>query len=146
MGKGKNIFDAPEKIVNSRRAKGNIFALESQGYYEQSDLMITVIKPEYAKIFPTKYILGLLNSKLYYIWLKNRGKVKGDLFETYGKPLEEIPIHQSNKYDVDEVVKHVNDIIEGIGNEQVHMEQIDEIVCRIYNLTDAEKELVKQYK
>lgn len=142
----KNIFDAPEKIVNSRRAKGNIFALESQGYYEQSDLMITVIKPEYAKIFPTKYILGLLNSKLYYIWLKNRGKVKGDLFEIYGKPLEEIPIHQSNKYDVDEVVKHVNDIIEGIGNEQVHMEQIDEIVCRIYNLTDAEKELVKQYK
>ena len=101
------IFDAPEKIVNSRRAKGNIFAMESKGYYEQSDLMITVIKPEYTELFPPKYILGLLNSKLYYVWLKNRGKVKGDLFEIYGKPLEEIPIQKANKADVEKVIHDI---------------------------------------
>lgn len=142
----KSIFDAPEKIINSRRAKGNIFALENRAYYEQSDLMITIIKPEYIDEFPTKYVLGVLNSKLYYVWLKNRGKVKGDLFELYGKPLEEIPICKPKKNEVVEVVKHVNALIDGTENEQVHLKRIDELICRMYNLTDAEKELVEQYE
>lgn len=88
----REIFETDEKIVNSRRAKANIFALETQKYYEQSDVMITVIKKAFIKKCPTRYALALLNSKLLYVWLKNKGKLKGDLLELYGKPLEEIPI------------------------------------------------------
>ena len=39
-----------------------------------------------------KYILALLNSKLYYLWLYYRGKRKGEILELYRKPLAEIPI------------------------------------------------------
>ena len=43
----KKIFEAEEKIVNSRRAKSNIFALDTKKCFEQSDIMITIIKNEY---------------------------------------------------------------------------------------------------
>ncbi|WP_300978482.1 hypothetical protein [Flavobacterium sp.] len=39
-----------------------------------------------------KYILALLNSKLFFLWLSYKGKRKGDMLELYQKPLSEIPI------------------------------------------------------
>jgi len=39
-----------------------------------------------------KYILALLNSKLYYTWLYYRGKRKGETLELYVTPISEIPI------------------------------------------------------
>lgn len=107
----KTIFENPEKIVNSRRAKGNIFALETKKCYEQSDIMITTIKEQYKKSIPTKYVLALLNSKLMFCWLKYRGKLKGETLELYGKPLEEIPIKVANESTVLRIVNLVDQII-----------------------------------
>lgn len=140
----KYIFEASEKIVNSRRAKSNIFALETRGCYEQSDLMITVIKDKYRKEYPTKYILGLLNSKLYYVWLKNKGKLKGDMLELYGVPLEEIPILSTTEENTKRVVEIINQLLDNPTDKSLQ-HQLDEIVYDIFNLTDAEKRLVEEY-
>lgn len=39
-----------------------------------------------------RYILALLNTKLYFQWLHHRGKRKGEMLEPYQNPLSEIPI------------------------------------------------------
>ena len=141
----KDILEAPEKIVNSRRAKSNTFALETRQYFEQSDLMVTVVKPLYQKEFPIKYVLGVLNSKLYYIWLKNRGKVKGDLLEMYGTPLEEIPIKRPDDSTKVAIVEAVNKIISHDGNEREHLATIDKAVYSLYGLSEVEIESVEKY-
>ena len=144
----KNIFEADEKIVNSRRATSNIFALETRHYFEQSDIMITVIKEDYSKTFPPKYILGLLNSKLMYVWLLNRGKLKGKLLELYGKPLEEIPVKEPTAEIRDCIVDCVIKILE---TEQENKKQItalmniiDNNLYKLYNLSEAEIKIVEE--
>ena len=140
--RNKEIFEASEKIVNSRRSKSNTFALETRQYYEQSDLMITVIKKNFELQFPSKYVLALLNSKLYYVWLKNRGKLKGDMLEIYGKPLEEIPIKQPTKEQAFNIIQLVNTIIE--TDDLSYMENIDEEIYKIFELTDKEINIVEE--
>lgn len=136
------ILNAQEKIVNSRRALSNIFALETKHYFEQSDIMITVIKDEYYKTFPPKYILGLLNSKLMYVWLLKRGKLKGKSLELYGKPLEEIPIKEPTPEIRDNVVNAVTEILKlDKQNKECRvklMQIIDQNIYRLYNLSDSE--------
>ena len=139
----KSIFEAKEKIVNSRRSKGNIFALDTKQCYEQSDIMITVIKKEYQKEYPPKYVLGLLNSKLYYFWLKNRGKLKGDMLELYGKPLEEIPIINASEDIKANIVECVTDLLEENGHNDVLLGKIDRLVYKACDLTDEEIKIVE---
>lgn len=142
----ESIFESREKIVNSRRSVGNVFALETKQYYEQSDIMITIIKKEYKSLFMTKYILGLLNSKLYYAWLHGKGKVKGKMLELYGTPLEEIPILKVPEERQNEVCQIVDEIMEtGNGSSKFNelLAAIDRIVYSIYGLTDDEIEAVE---
>ena len=140
----KEILENPEKIVNSRRAKSNIFALETRGYYEQSDLMITTIKAEYSDALPAKFILGLLNSKLMYVWLKNKGKLKGDSLELYGKPLEEIPIKMLSNEAISSVKENVNDLLDNPNNTTA-LSSIDDILYEAYELSEKEVEIVENY-
>ena len=78
-----------EKIVCPQRSKTNTFGYNDIDWYAASDVFyLTNPKPGY-KI---KYILALLNSKLYYVWLYNRGKRKGESLELTATPLSEIPI------------------------------------------------------
>lgn len=140
----KFIFEADEKIVNSRRAKQNTFALETKKCYEQSDLMITVIRQEYQKDYPAKYVLALLNSKLYYVWLKNKGKLKGDMLEIYGTPLEEIPIKSASEEQRKNIISLVESLLED-PNDSETMNKLDEIIFQIFELTENEKELVRYY-
>ena len=88
---GKNTFEKP-KIVNSRRSKSNIFALENEGYYEQSDIVVTTLKEGIENPFSIYYLLGLLNSRLYYHWFYFFGKRKGENLELYNKPIQEAQI------------------------------------------------------
>ena len=140
----KKILESNEKIVNSRRSKSNIFALETRQYFEQSDLMISVIKDEYVHKFPPKYILALLNSKLCYVWLKNRGKIKGDMLELYGKPLEEIPIRQPDEDRKNQIIECVNFLLDGCENFDDVLNKIDRLFYEMYGLTDDEIKIVEQ--
>ena len=86
------IFVSP-KIVCPQRSKTNTIGYNECDWYATSDVFyITNSQKEYN----LKYILGLLNSKLYYIWLYNRGKRKGEILELTAKPLSEIPIKKTH--------------------------------------------------
>jgi adenine-specific DNA-methyltransferase len=124
------------KIVNSRRAKSNIFALENNNYYEQSDIVLANLKPK--SPVSLHYLISLLNSKLYYIWLYNKGKRKGEQLELFQKPLKEIPIAISSKIIQTKLEYIVNEIQEKkmmSKNTTVLEQQIDDIVYKLYELT-----------
>lgn len=124
------------KIVNSRRAKSNIFALENMNYFEQSDIVLANLKPK--SPVSLTYLISLLNSKLYYVWLFNRGKRKGDQLELFQKPLKEIPITIFNKKSQIQLEILVNNIIEKKQNNQDTTDlehQIDNLVYKLYELT-----------
>ena len=96
-----------------------------------------------------KYILGLLNSKLYYIWLYHKGKRKGETLELYQKPLSEIPIKKASSDIQISIVKIVDEIITLKKTNPNHdtsslERQIDSIVYDIYGLTDAEIKIIEQ--
>jgi len=124
------------KIVNSRRAKSNIFALEDKNYYEQSDIVLANLKPK--SPVSLKYLIALLNSKLYFVWLYNKGKRKGDQLELFQKPLKEIPIAVFSKKSEILLEGFVNEILDKkLNNKDATTleQQIDNLVYKLYELT-----------
>ncbi|AGB40991.1 Eco57I restriction endonuclease [Halobacteroides halobius DSM 5150] len=84
----ERIFVGP-KIVAPQRSKRNVFAYTEEAWYASADVyFITQFKNK----INLKYILALLNSDLYYLWLYRKGKKKGNLLELYQGPLAEVPI------------------------------------------------------
>ncbi|MCJ1805729.1 Eco57I restriction-modification methylase domain-containing protein [Flavobacterium covae] len=83
-----------EKIVAPQRSKSNKFGYNNISWYSSAD--VYYIKKRDEK-FNLKYILALLNSKLFFLWLSHKGKRKGDMLELYQKPLSEIPIIFTSK-------------------------------------------------
>ncbi|MBC8344469.1 MAG: Eco57I restriction-modification methylase domain-containing protein [Bacteroidetes bacterium] len=128
------------KIVNSRRAYSNTFALEDKGYYEQSDIVVTTLKPEYVKTINIKYFLAILNSKLLYAWLYHKGKRKGEQLEIFQKPLSEVPVKVGSFSIQEKIVSLVNNIFEAKKtNSNVETDkcekEIDILVYKLYGLT-----------
>lgn len=141
-----NIFIGA-KIVCPQRSKLNTFGYNECNWYASADVYY-ITNPN--KDFEIKYILGLLNSKLYYVWLYNKGKRKGESLELYQKPLSEIPIKLVSK----QVQKNVIDLVDSIiklknsnpNNDTTMLEnQIDQIVYSIYELTDEEINIVEGF-
>jgi len=145
------------KIVNPRRAKSNNFALENEKRYEQSDIMVSVLKEQYVGSMSLKYILSLLNSRLYFIWLYFKGKRKGELLELYGTPLSEIPIKEIslekqtlfiNLVDKILIITKDDDYLD-IPSKQSQVKilenQIDQLVYKLYDLTPEEIEIVEGF-
>lgn len=112
------IFEG-EKIVVPQRAVSNYFAYTNKPFYSSADVY-------YLTNGPLKYLLGLLNSKLYYFWLYNRGKRKGQALELYGNPLSKIPIPLMDY-----------DIIESYVEEK-DFEAIDRYLYDYFELTEKE--------
>jgi len=99
--------------------------------------------------------LALLNSKLYYLWLYYRGKRKGEFLELYQKPLSEIPIKKIAKEDqqpfidlVDKIlaITKDDDYLENPVKQEMVKEyerQIDQMVYKLYDLTEEEIKIVE---
>ena len=152
--RGKKTFEVP-KIVNSRRSKLNIFAFEEDGYYEQSDIVITTLKSSAFEDISLKYILALLNSKLYFHWFYHRGKRKGETLELFQKPLSETPIKCVAKHNQKPFVDLVDQILTITKDE--HYPQnlqkqakvkaleraVDQMIYQLYTLTEEEIRIVE---
>ena len=136
-------FNAP-KIVAPQRSKTNTFGYNECEWYASADVyFITEAKLEYQ----LKYILSLLNSKLYYVWLYNKGKRKGESLELYQKPLSEIPIKKASVQTQDKFVSIVDKILDITQTEDYlqnqekqnaikeYEKQIDLMVYKLYDLT-----------
>ena len=81
-------FDA-EKIVVPQRSRKNTFGYSNSSFYGSGDIYYILPK---SQEYSVKALLGILNSKLIYVWLFQRGKRKGDMLELYQEPLSQIPI------------------------------------------------------
>jgi len=135
------------KIVCPQRSKLNTFGYNECDWYASADVYyITNPKNDY----PIKYLLGLLNSKLIYIWLYNKGKRKGESLELYQKPLSEIPILKAEIRDqndvidlVDKIIKASNNTISNDYNDDV--EKLDKFIYELYNLSESEINYIEDF-
>ena len=86
---------------------------------------------------------------MYYVWLYNKGKRKGETLELYQKPLSEIPIKKASPDIQNSIVKIVDEIIAlkkaNPNHDTSSLERhIDTIIYELYELTDAEIKVIEQ--
>lgn len=152
----ENIFTS-EKIILPYRAKINRFAYSNTSIYASRDVFF-LLKNE--NDFNIKYILALLNSKLYYLWLYYRGKRKGETLELYATPVGNIPLKFIN-VDEQQIFVELADKLTKLNEElktcrvpnqrdiiklQIEdaSEKIDHLVYQLYELTAEEIRLVEE--
>jgi adenine-specific DNA-methyltransferase len=140
-------FDKP-KIVSPQRSYLNTFAYTEKEWYASADVYFITDK---LKEMPLKYYLGILNSKVIFFWLYNRGKRKGDMLELYLTPLSEIPIPKDKNNYASKIVKLVENIIEKKKeNSEIDTSslerQIDELVYKLYELTEEEIKIIEGHE
>lgn len=147
MSTSRRVNMEKQKIVAPQRSKTNTFGYNECEWYASADVyFITEPKPEYQ----LKYILSLLNSNLYYIWLYNKGKRKGESLELYQKPLSEIPIKKADEQTQNKFISIVDKILaitqtdDYLQNQEKqeavkeYEKQIDIMVYKLYELTYEE--------
>jgi adenine-specific DNA-methyltransferase len=147
----KEIFEG-EKIVCPQRSLSNIFGYSNDEWYGGSGIFFITEKDD--SIF-LKYILALINSKIYYLWLYHRGKRKGEALELIGAPLSKIPIKKISKLEQNPFVEIVDKILEitksndylkiPAKNKVVNdfKNQINQMVYSLYGLSSNEIEMVE---
>ena len=102
----EEIFKGP-KIVVPYRTKENAFAYNDVEWFCRSDCYVITPKSTSVDLF---FVLGVLNSKMNYVWLYNRGKRKGEILELFQVPLSEIPIidlDEEKKSEIAELAKKI---------------------------------------
>lgn len=128
----EEIFEGP-KLVVPQRSKINAFAYNEVPWYASADVYFITQKQFKVKL---KYILALLNSNLYYLWLYYKGKKKGNLLELYQQPLTEVPIKIINHAQQDIFVDLVDKIERG-KEDLAHYQEFNFAEFRRDELTTA---------
>ncbi len=140
-----------EKIVVPYRSKNNSFAYNNQEWFCRSDCYLITQKSIDCDL---KYILSLLNSSLYFQWLYQRGKRKGETLELFSAPLSEIPIKIISKTEQQPFIDLTDQVlsitsVDGYDPERPPLEQINlekkinEMVYHLYDLTDDEIKIIE---
>lgn len=147
-------FSQP-KIVSPQRSNRNTFAYTEKELLASADVYFITQKDQSIDL---KYVLALLNSKLYFVWLYHKGKRKGRMLELYLTPLSELPIKNisngEQKPFIDLVDKILNttkddDYLENPAKQakvREYEKQIDQLVYQLYGLTDDEIKIVEGKK
>lgn len=153
--RNQEIFEAEEKILVPYRNKSNVFGYSKKSIYSSRDVFYITAK---GKNVALRYILSLLNSKLYFTWLYYRGKRKGETLELYQKPLSEIPIKKIPIEEQKPFIDLVDKILAITKNDNYlessakqakvreYEKQIDRLVYKLYALTSEEIEIVEGSK
>lgn len=145
IGARKKLDFAKAKIVAPQRSRENTFGYNEVPWYASADVYFITEKD---KSVALKYVLGLLNSKLYYLWLYHRGKRKGETLELYQKPLSEIPIKKASADKQRSVLILVDKILSSKERDPKadtsSLEwEIDRLVYELYELTPEEIAIVE---
>jgi adenine-specific DNA-methyltransferase len=107
--KRKYLINTGEHILCPYRSKQNIFALSDGNILGAGDVYFITKKLENQDL---RYILSILNSKLCYFWLYNKGKRKGEILELYQTPLSQIPVKDIKVEEQIPFINIVNTIME----------------------------------
>ncbi len=131
-------FFVGEKIVSVRKAVIPTFTYTDFDCYVSQTF--NVIKSLRIDI---KYLTALLNSSLVRYWLKNKGKMQGNLFQIDKEPLLQIPLYQhSNQQQLALLVnKIIADKGKGLDTSAVE-DTIDLLVCKYYDFDYDEYKVV----
>lgn len=140
--RNENIFKG-EKIIAPQRSKLNTFAYNNVPWYSSADVYYITPKNKDIKL---KYLLGILNSRLYYIWFYYRGKRKGEMLELYQTPLKETPVLLS-KNKMEKIIQLVDEILVETNEDKITILQsnIDKLVYQVYGLNDSEIEWIEEF-
>jgi len=152
IAQGRRLDFSRPKIVSPQRSYTNIFAYNETDWCASADVYFITEKDKSVSL---KYVLALLNSKLYYVWLYNRGKRKGEMLELYQAPLSEIPIKKIPESDQQPFILLVDQIFSLTQSEDYLENQekraqvkaleghIDQLVYKLYELTEEEIKIVE---
>lgn len=148
------LFLPGPKIVSSYRPKTNSFCYTENQFYSGTDTYFVVNPKEYS----LKFIVGFLNSKLSLLWLKNKGKIKGNIIDMTGDTIEQIMIpnkeliSNENKNKIEFFVDNIlaitktDDYLQN-SDKQVEVkkleEKINQLIYKIYHLTSKEVEILE---
>lgn len=142
--RAEDIFTG-KKLVVPYRAEENAFAYNEKEWFCRSDCyVITKKHPGYE----LRYLLALLNSRLYFQWLFHRGKRKGKMLEMFQIPLSEIPIKCVEPAEqrafielTDRVLAatHCDPTVNTAGLEKT----LDRLVYSLYGLTSDEVKIIE---
>lgn len=148
-------FFLGEKIVSLRMCNNPTFIYDNKISYFSA--AFNILKTERINL---KYLIGILNSSLIKIWLQNKGKKQGNIFQIDKEPLMQIPIHKTTNQQLhDDLVKLVEQMLKAKKEEQSAQSdheknlyknltdsldyKINNLVYKLYNLTPEEIDLVE---
>jgi adenine-specific DNA-methyltransferase len=150
--RNESIFLA-EKIIVPYRSKVNCFSYTTVPWFCRSDCYVLTKKDD----INLKYILAILNSRLYYIWLYFKGKRKGEILELFQTPLSEIPIKKIFSEQQKPFIQLVDQIL-SITKDEDYLnnpdkqakvkrleKEIDKLVYGLYELTPEEIKIVEEF-
>ncbi|MCX6149006.1 MAG: Eco57I restriction-modification methylase domain-containing protein [Ignavibacteriales bacterium] len=145
-GRDPDTFNS-HKLVCRFKASKNTFALDEKKFYSSADTTIVALKKEYAKEYDLKFILALVNSKLLDFYFKSYGKLMDYRFEYYPGPVGQLRIKKAKNQN--DFVKIVEKIIAVKSKDQQTdtnelEKKIDELVYKLYGLTEEEIKIVEQ--
>ena len=135
----KEMFNK-EKIVVPQRSIKNTFAYSNFPLFASADIYY-ITKKNNLFDYNIKALLGLLNSKLYYIYLLNIGKKKGKNLELYSTPIKNLLIKKL-KYK-SEIINCVNKLIEKFSNKEFN--NLNKIIYKEFNLTKNEIDFINKF-
>ncbi|MGM0378966.1 MAG: Eco57I restriction-modification methylase domain-containing protein [Bacillota bacterium] len=135
----KKMFNK-EKIVVPQRSIKNTFAYSNFSLFASADIYY-ITKKDILFDYNIKVLLGLLNSKLYYIYLLNIGKKKGKNLELYSTPIKNLLIKKL-KYK-DQIINCVNKLIKNYSNKK--FEKLNKIIYKEFNLTIDEIDFINKF-
>lgn len=143
----ERFFKEGPKVVGQIRTAFPSFLYTERSYY--GSRAMNFIQTDRISL---KYLTGLLNSRLVYFWLKNKGKQLGDLLQIDKGPLLSIPICKPSSADqesvavlVDQVTKYYDELRNtpentekwSALNTQINKAErkIDDAIYKIYDLS-----------
>jgi adenine-specific DNA-methyltransferase len=144
--RNKDIFEADEKIIVPYRAEHNKFAFDNNKAYNDGGGSYAIIITNMD--FSIKYVLALLNSKLFDWYYGFIGKPKGDAREYFNEPLSKIPLKKISHEAQAPFIALANKIMElkkvDSKADTTELEnQIDKMVYELYGLTEEEIRVVE---
>ena len=140
----KTIFESP-KILIPYRCKTNNFAYNDIPWYASTDVYILTNKENNNNLY---YLLGILNSKLLFTWLYNKGKRKGEILELFPTPLKQIPIPPRDLINAKEIEHLVKQILNDELSEELQIDyesRINHLVNQLYGLSSDEIRIVNEF-
>ena len=133
----EEIFLKP-KIVVRQRCKTNNFAYTEKEFYGSADIYYLTQKNESINLY---YILGYLNSRVFFSWFNYIGKKKGKNLEFYSTPLKECPMYYpSNEEEKSYIANLVKKQIENYSEEI--QKEIDDYFYKLMNIKNIGEELI----